>query len=208
MNEVFGYAVWFAQICAGLAMLNATIRLFIGPAAQDRILALDSVYTNGMLMLLLLGVRSRSPIFRHRVADRAVRLRRISIARQVSAARRGCRTMTAETLPLWVTIPGTVLLVVAGIATLIGSFGLLRLRDFFSRMHGPSMTNTVGVGATLVASMLVSSALAGQPILHELLITLFVSMSAPITAITLLQAALYRNKARHSRDVTPDGSSA
>jgi multicomponent K+:H+ antiporter subunit G len=116
--------------------------------------------------------------------------------------------MTAQTLPLWVTIPGTVLLVLAGIATLIGSFGLLRLRDFFARMHGPSMTNTVGVGATLVASMLVSSALAGRPLLHELLITLFVSMSAPVTAITLLQAALYRNKARHNRDVTPDGSSA
>ena len=61
------------------------------------------------------------------------------------------------------------------------------------------MTNTVGAGATLVASMLVSSAIAGRPILHELLITLFVSMSAPITAIMLLQAALYRNKARHSR---------
>ena len=116
--------------------------------------------------------------------------------------------MSSSTLPLWVTIPGTVLLVLGGLATLVGSLGLLRLRDFFSRMHGPSMTNTVGVGATLVASMLVSSALAGQPILHELLITLFVSMSAPITAITLLQAALYRNKARHSRDVTPDGSSA
>jgi multicomponent K+:H+ antiporter subunit G len=115
--------------------------------------------------------------------------------------------MTVQTLPLWVTIPGTVLLVVAGMATLIGSFGLLRLRDFFSRMHGPSMTNTVGVGATLIASMLVSSALAGRPILHELLITLFVSMSAPVTAIMLLQAALYRNKARHSRDIATHGSS-
>jgi multicomponent K+:H+ antiporter subunit G len=114
--------------------------------------------------------------------------------------------VTAETLPLWVTVPGTVLLVIAGMATLIGSFGLLRLRDFFSRMHGPSMTNTVGVGATLVTSMLVSSALAGSPILHELLITLFVSMSAPVTAILLLQAALYRNKVRHSRDVTASGN--
>ena len=115
--------------------------------------------------------------------------------------------MTTATLPLWVTIPGTVLLVLAGLTTLIGSFGLLRLPDFFSRMHGPSMTNTVAAGATLVASMLVSSAVAGRPIIHELLITLFVSMSAPMTAIMLLQAALYRNKARRSRDVTADGSS-
>ena len=109
--------------------------------------------------------------------------------------------MTATTLPLWVTIPGTILLALAGLTTLIGTLGLLRLRDFFQRMHGPSMTNTVASGATLLASMLVSSALAGRPIVHELLIALFVSMSAPITAILLLQAALYRNKARHSSDV-------
>jgi len=115
--------------------------------------------------------------------------------------------MSSPTLPLWVTIPGTVLLVLGGLATLVGSLGLLRLRDFFSRMHGPSMTNTVAAGATLIASMLVSSAVTGRPIIHELLITLFVSMSAPITAIMLLQAALYRNKARHSGDVAADGNS-
>src|SRR4029078_10112304 len=91
------------------------------------------------------------------------------------------------------------------LTTLIGSFGLLRLPDFFSRMHGPSMTNTVAAGATLIASMLVSSAFTGRPIIHELLITLFVSMSAPITAIMLLQAALYRNKARHHGDAAAAG---
>ena len=116
--------------------------------------------------------------------------------------------MTETTLPLWVTIPGTMLLVIAGLTTLIGSFGLLRLRDFFQRMHGPSMTNTIAVGATLVASMLVSSALAGHPILHELLISLFVIVSAPVTAIVLLQAALYRNRARHNGSVTSNGDSA
>src|ERR1041384_3469507 len=147
-------------------------------------------------------------VLRDGAADRAVRFRRIGGACQIPATWRGDRTMTAETLPLWVTIPGTFLLVVAGMATLIGSFGLLRLRDFFSRMHGPSMTNTVGGGATLIASMLVSSALAGRPILHELLITLFVSMSAPVTAIMLLQAALYRNKARGGGDVTGNGNRA
>jgi multicomponent K+:H+ antiporter subunit G len=114
--------------------------------------------------------------------------------------------MTATTLPLWVTIPGSILLPLAGLTTLIGTLGLLRLRDFFQRMHGPSMTNTVASGATLLASMLVSSALAGRPIVHELLIALFVSMSAPITAIMLLQAALYRNKARHSSDVESPAS--
>jgi multicomponent K+:H+ antiporter subunit F len=63
MNEVFGYALWFAQICFVIAMANATLRLIIGPAAQDRILAFDYLYINGMLTLLILGVRSRSPAY-------------------------------------------------------------------------------------------------------------------------------------------------
>lgn len=108
--------------------------------------------------------------------------------------------MTGSALPLWVTIPGTALLILAGLTTLVGSLGLLRLKDFFQRMHGPSMTNTVAAGATLLTSMLVASALAARPIVHELLIVLFVGGSAPITSILLVQAALYRNKARHSGD--------
>lgn len=103
-------------------------------------------------------------------------------------------------LPLWVTIPGSVLLVFAGLATFIGSLGLLRLRDFFQRMHGPSMTNTIAAGATLITSMLVASAGADRLIVHEVLIAVFVSGSAPIASILLVQAALYRNKARHNGD--------
>jgi multicomponent K+:H+ antiporter subunit G len=108
--------------------------------------------------------------------------------------------MTQLSLPLWVTIPGALLLVVGGLTSVIGALGLMRLQDFFARMHGPSMTNTVGTGAILVASMLVTSASIGRPSLHELLIALYILMSAPITSIVLLQAALYRNKARQISD--------
>ena len=114
--------------------------------------------------------------------------------------------MTA--LPLWVTIPGSLVLIISGLATLIGSLGLFRLDNFFSRMHGPSMTTTFGVGGVLIASMLVSSALVGRPILHELLITLFVTASAPITSIMLVQAGLYRDRARRGREATPNVDSA
>lgn len=58
MTAVFDYAAWFAALCFVLAMLCALARLFIGPAAQDRILALDTFYINGMLTLLMLGIRS------------------------------------------------------------------------------------------------------------------------------------------------------
>lgn len=60
MNAIFGYAVWFASSCVLLAMLCALVRLFRGPRAQDRVLALDTFYINGMLSLLLLGIRSGS----------------------------------------------------------------------------------------------------------------------------------------------------
>ena len=88
------------------------------------------------------------------------------------------------------------LLVIGGLLTLIGSVGLLRLPDFFARMHGPSMGNTLGVGCVLIASMLSSSALAGRPVIHELLITLFIVMSSPVTSMMLMSAAVYRNKVR------------
>ena len=63
MNEVLGLAVTFASLCFAVAMLFATVRLFIGPAAQDRVLALDVLYTNGMLLLLVLGIRAVSSAY-------------------------------------------------------------------------------------------------------------------------------------------------
>lgn len=63
MNTVFNYAVTFASLCFVLAMIFALIRLFRGPAAQDRVLALDTLYINGMLTLLMLGIRSTSTVF-------------------------------------------------------------------------------------------------------------------------------------------------
>jgi multicomponent K+:H+ antiporter subunit G len=114
--------------------------------------------------------------------------------------------MSALSLPLWVTLPGTIFLVLGGMTTLVGSLGLLRLGDFFARMHGPSMTNTVSAGSILIVSMLTSSALVGRPNLHELLITLSVLMSAPITSIMLVQAALYRNRARNSAEPSTDNT--
>ena len=62
--------------------------------------------------------------------------------------------MTAQ-LPLWVTIPGTLLLIAGGLLTVIGSIGLVRLPDFFARMHGPSLGNTLGAGCVLISSMLI-----------------------------------------------------
>lgn len=80
---------------------------------------------------------------------------------------------------------------VAGAAfALIGSWGLARLPDFYSRLHGPSKASTLGVGGMLVASMLYFAA-HGVPSLHELLITLFLFISTPVSAHLLVRAALH-----------------
>jgi len=63
MNGLLGFAVDFALFCFVLAMLFALVRLLRGPAAQDRVLALDNLYMNGMLMLIVLGIRSVSSIY-------------------------------------------------------------------------------------------------------------------------------------------------
>jgi multicomponent K+:H+ antiporter subunit F len=63
MNALLGFAVTFASLCFALAMLLATARLFKGPSAQDRVLAFDVLYMNGLLLLLVLGIRSRSEAY-------------------------------------------------------------------------------------------------------------------------------------------------
>ena len=63
MNVVFDWSVSFAQLCFALAMACAAIRMLLGPSAQDRVLAFDTMYINGMLTLLMLGIRSSTLYF-------------------------------------------------------------------------------------------------------------------------------------------------
>lgn len=99
-------------------------------------------------------------------------------------------------LPMWAALPAGVLLIISGLLVVIGSLGLVRLPGFYARMHPPTMGTTLGTGCVLFASMLVSSAVAGHPVLHELLITLFVVMTTPVSAMTLMSAAMARARAR------------
>ena len=60
---MLGLAVTFASLCFALAMLLAAVRIFRGPSAQDRVLGLDVLYMNGLLLLLLFGIRSISAAY-------------------------------------------------------------------------------------------------------------------------------------------------
>lgn len=84
-----------------------------------------------------------------------------------------------------------VFIIVGAAFTLIGSVGLVRLPDFYMRLHGPTKATTLGVGAILTASVMYTVAVLGKFSLHEALITVFLFITAPISAHMLAKAALH-----------------
>ena len=86
--------------------------------------------------------------------------------------------------------------------TLVGSLGLIRLRDFYSRLHAPTKATTLGVGSLLIASALFFSHQEDGLSLHEVLVTLFLFITAPVGAHLMAKAALHLRLA--SRAELPD----
>ncbi|WP_036186964.1 Na+/H+ antiporter subunit G [Marinimicrobium agarilyticum] len=83
------------------------------------------------------------------------------------------------------------LLLIGAAFALIGSLGLARLPDFFMRLHGPTKATTLGVGSIIVASMVFFSTRGEGLSLHELLIALFLFITAPVSAHIVAKAALH-----------------
>lgn len=96
-------------------------------------------------------------------------------------------------LPLWAAISVALLLVLAGLLSFLGALGLLRLPNFYQRVHAPSISTTLGTGCMLLASMLHATWQEGRPVLHELSITVLVLLTAPVVAMLLMRAAVYRD---------------
>lgn len=84
----------------------------------------------------------------------------------------------------------TFLLLGAGFA-LVGSIGLARLPDFYMRLHGPTKASTLGVGGMIVGSLIFFSTRGEGVSLHELLIAIFLFITAPVSAHIVAKAALH-----------------
>ncbi len=95
-----------------------------------------------------------------------------------------------DQLPWAVQAVVAALLVVAGVFALVGAVGMLRFPDFFMRLHAPTKATTLGVGGVLLASMVLGWA-RGSFGVHELLITIFLFVTAPISASLLAKAAIH-----------------
>lgn len=83
------------------------------------------------------------------------------------------------------------LIIVGASFTLLGSIGLVRLPDFFMRLHGPTKTTTLGVGAMVIASAIYFTVINDGISLHEIVVTVFLFITAPVSAHLLAKAALH-----------------
>jgi len=98
-----------------------------------------------------------------------------------------------EHLPDWAALLVSLLLILGASIILIGALGLLRLRTFYQRIHGPAITITLGAGSLLIASMLYFTVAQSRPVVHEIIITFFVLLTAPVVAMMIMRAAVYRD---------------
>jgi len=112
--------------------------------------------------------------------------------------------MTAPELPLWAAIAAAFLLLGGGALTLIGSIGLLRLDNFYQRVHAPTLGSTLGTGGILLASILCFSVLQSRPVIHEILIALFLTLTTPVALMLLARAALYRDRSEGKSPIPED----
>jgi multicomponent K+:H+ antiporter subunit F len=60
---ILSWSLLIAQILLGVAMAIASFRMLRGPRAQDRIVSLDALYVNAMLLLLVFGIRTGSTLY-------------------------------------------------------------------------------------------------------------------------------------------------
>ena len=97
-------------------------------------------------------------------------------------------------LPDWAALVTAVLVLVGAALTLIGTLGLLRLDGFYRRVHAPTLGTTLGLGSILIASMICFSVLQSRPVVHEILIAVFVTLTTPVTLMLLVRAALSRDR--------------
>ena len=86
------------------------------------------------------------------------------------------------------------LLLASGVRVLIAALGLVRLPDFFLRMHAPALASTLGAWIVAFASILHFSTRSAAIDLHEWLIVIVLSITAPVTAMVLARAALFRRR--------------
>lgn len=109
-------------------------------------------------------------------------------------------------LPFWVELLTAVLLVLSSLFALIGALGLVRMKDFFQRMHPPAQASTIGAWCVALASIIYFSAMKRGPVLHAWLIPVLLAITVPVTTLLLARTGLFRKRMAGDDDVPPEVS--
>jgi multicomponent K+:H+ antiporter subunit G len=110
-----------------------------------------------------------------------------------------------DALPPWAAIVVALLMLAGALLAFIGSLGLLRLGDFYQRVHAPTLGTTLGTFCMLAASITCFSVLHGRPIFNEILIGVFLTLTTPITLMLLVRTALHRDHEEGTAGVPGNG---
>lgn len=102
----------------------------------------------------------------------------------------------------WIEVLVALLVVIAGVFTLVGALGLVRLKDFFQRMHPPALASTLAAWAVTLASVVYFSALESRIVLHAWLLIIFLAITMPVTTILLARTGLFRMR-QAGKDMPP-----
>jgi len=87
----------------------------------------------------------------------------------------------------------TILIIVGSVFLLVGSAGLLKLRELMARLHAPTKATTLGIGTILMASSFNFILAEGRLSVHEILVLAFLFLTAPVTAHFVAKAHLHEH---------------
>jgi multicomponent K+:H+ antiporter subunit G len=104
-------------------------------------------------------------------------------------------------VPLWAAVPIAAFLMIGAGLTLIGAIGVLQLQSFYDRIHAPTLGTSWGTAGIVIASMTLFSVLGSRPVVHELLIGVFITITTPVTLMLLGRATLYRDRIEGNPEV-------
>lgn len=111
-----------------------------------------------------------------------------------------------ELLPPWAAIVIALFVTIGASLTLLGGVGLIRLKSFYQRLHAPTLGYSYGTFLIILASMLMFSLTQTRPVVHEMMVGIFIMLTTPITLLMLGRAALRRDRDRklmHDEVVPP-----
>ncbi|TDL81131.1 Na+/H+ antiporter subunit G [Palleronia sediminis] len=108
--------------------------------------------------------------------------------------------MILQAILEWATV---IALLLGAMFTIVGSYGLLKLDDPMKRLHAPTKAATMGVGSLLAAAMLHEAA-AGEVSVNEILIMVFLFLTAPISANFIAKVAIHGRTCDRPPAPSPD----